>query len=131
QLLAVVDERRHGRDEVAVDAAVGLGGGAELDRLGRVGQGLVERAGAGAVTAEVVADRVVERGGERLGQTLTHLAGDVAGVGPDDLSGGHPDRGQLLRGDGEQVQRTGGGRLAATLRDPVGRRLAGDDRDRL
>src|SRR5690606_23382424 len=123
ELLAVVDEEAHTVHEIGVDATLRAGGSAERDRLSRLSQVVVERAGAGPVAAEVVGDGEVERGSERAGEVGANLTDDVAGVRPNNLSRGNDDRGELLRLDVEQVQAEAGLRLALPLTDPVRGRL--------
>src|SRR5690606_7008747 len=103
EALTVRDEETHTLDEVGVDAARRGGSGAERDGLGRLGQVVIERAGARPVTAEVVGDSEVERLSERTGEVSTDLVRDVARVRADNLSRHHNDRGELLRLDRQKV----------------------------
>src|SRR5690606_22683643 len=131
EALAGRDGGTHTLDEVGLDAARHGGSGAQRDGLGRLGQVVIDRAGARPVTAEVVGDSEVERHSDRTGEVSTDLVRDVARVRADNLSRHHNDRGELLRLDRQKVQPEVGLRLPLTLTDPVRGRLTRADRDLL
>src|SRR5699024_1495885 len=127
QLLLVVHQEGQRGVNVAVNAALSVGRGAEGDGLGgRVNVLTNTEGGVGAVQGSGV-----ERDSERLSDLLTEQGNIVARVRANNLSRDHGDSRDLVRLDRLERETARGGRLLTGLGHPRSGRLRGHIRNLL